>query len=215
MSYLTIKGEKHSEFEEKKSIFIGHVKRIYNDEQAREFINKIKEENKEATHNVYAYVIGENMGIQRYSDDGEPQGTAGVPVLEVIKKNLLTDIVVVVTRYFGGVLLGTGGLVRAYSKSASFVIKEAGIVEKVKGAALYISIDYDLLGKLQYIFAQNQWHIEDIIYSDKVKLKFFCEIENLELVKGKIVEASSGRAVFEIDIVKYYFKQENRLYEDD
>lgn len=215
MSYLTIKGEKSSEFEEKKSIFIGHTKRIYNEEEAREFINKIKGENKEATHNVYAYVIGENMGIQRYSDDGEPQGTAGVPVLEVIKKHLLTDIVIVVTRYFGGVLLGAGGLVRAYSKGASAVIKEAGIVEKVKGVALYTSIDYDLLGKIQYIFTQNAWHIEEIEYSDKVKLKFFCEIKDLELNKGQIVEASSGRAIFAFDIVKYYFKQENRLYEEN
>lgn len=214
MSYLTIKSEARSEFEEKKSIFIGHTKRIYNEEDARSFINKIKEENREATHNVYAYVIGENMGIQRYNDDGEPQGTAGVPVLEVIKKNLITDVVIVVTRYFGGVLLGAGGLVRAYSKGASSAIKEAGIVEKVKGAALYISLEYDLLGKVQYIFAQNDWHIEQIEYSDKVKLKFFCEANKLEFIKGQIIEASSGRAVFNEDDVKHYFKLENRLYEE-
>src|SRR5690606_33864219 len=97
------------------------------EEEARAFINKIKSEHKEATHNVYAYIIGQNMGIQRYSDDGEPQGTAGVPVLDVINKNLVTDTAVVVTRYFGGVLLGAGGLVRAYSKGAALAIKESGI----------------------------------------------------------------------------------------
>lgn len=215
MSYLTIKSEASSEFQEKKSVFIGHISRIYNENEARDFINKIKGENREATHNVYAYVIGENMGIQRYNDDGEPQGTAGVPVLEVIKKNLLTDVVIVVTRYFGGVLLGAGGLVRAYSKGATSVIKEAGIVEKVKGVALYISLEYDLLGKVQYLFSQNKWHIEEIEYSDKVKLKFFCEIMDLELNKGQIVEVSSGRTVFDIGSVKYYFKLENRLYEEN
>lgn len=215
MSYLTIKSEASSEFEEKKSVFIGHTKRIYHEDEARDFINKIKGENKEATHNVYAYVIGENMGIQRYSDDGEPQGTAGVPVLEVIKKNLLTDVVIVVTRYFGGVLLGAGGLVRAYSKGATSVIKEAGIVEKVKGVLLKISIEYELLGKLQYLFAQKQWHIEGIEYSDNVKLNFFCEIKDLALNKSQIVDISSGRATFEMDDEKYYFKQETRLYEDN
>jgi thymidylate synthase len=93
VGYLTIKDEISSEFEEKKSIFIGHVKRVYNEEEAKAFINKIRSEHKEATHNVYAYIIGENMGIQRYSDDGEPQGTAGVPVLDVIKKNGITNTV--------------------------------------------------------------------------------------------------------------------------
>jgi len=214
MSYLTIKSEAKSEFEEKKSIFIGYAKRIYTEVDARGYINKIKGENKEATHNVYAYVIGENMGVQRYSDDGEPQGTAGVPVLEVIKKNALTDVVIVVTRYFGGVLLGAGGLVRAYSKGASTAIKEAGVVEKIMGAYLYINLDYDLLGKVQYIFAQNNWYIEEIQYSDKVKLLYFCEAMHLGIVKEQIVEVCSGRVTFDVDNLKYFFKLENRLYEE-
>lgn len=215
MSYLTIKGSASSEFEEKKSVFLGNIKRVYTEEDARDFINKIKGEHKEASHNVYAYVIGENMGIQRYSDDGEPQGTAGVPVLEAIKKNLITDTVVVVTRYFGGVLLGAGGLVRAYSKCASNVIKEAGIVEKVKGCALYVLTDYDLLGKLQYICSQKDWHIEDIEYTDKVKLKIFCEVKNLEFIKVQMLEVSSGKAIIIINNEKYYFRLDNRLYEEN
>ena len=211
MSYLTIKDEANVDFEEKKSTFIGHAKRVYNEEEARAFINRVKSENKEATHNVYAYIIGENMGIQRYSDDGEPQGTAGIPVLELMKKNRITDIAVVVTRYFGGVLLGAGGLVRAYSKSAALAIKEGGIVEKVKGCRLDILIDYDLIGKIQYICSQNSWYIEDTEYTEVVKIKIYCEVSNYNTIEKEITEATSGKAKFHKEDEKYYFKCENRL----
>ncbi len=214
MSYLTIKDEVSATFEEKKSIFIGHAKRVYNEEEARAFINKIKGQHKEATHNVYAYIIGENMGIQRYSDDGEPQGTAGIPVLEVIKKNGVTDIVVVVTRYFGGIMLGAGGLVRAYSKSAALAVKKGGIVLKVKGCRLDITIDYDLIGKVQYLCGQNSWIIEDIEYTDKVKIMLYSEINSLDLIEKSIIEATSGRAVFETCEDGYYFKLENKLFKE-
>jgi thymidylate synthase len=214
MSYFTIKDEASVDFEEKKSTFIGHAKRVYNEEEARAFINKIKGENKEATHNVYAYIIGENMGIQRYSDDGEPQGTAGIPVLEVVKKNGITDIAVVVTRYFGGVMLGAGGLVRAYSKGAALAIKEGGVVEKVKGCKLSTLIDYDLIGKIQYICSQNSWHIEDTEYTDKVKIILHCEINMIEAVKNTMVEATAGRTVFGSSEEGYYFKLNNRLFKD-
>jgi len=151
MSYFTIKDEASAEFEERKSVFIGYAKRVKTEEEAKEFVAKIKTMHKQATHNCSAYIVGENKGIQRYSDDGEPQGTAGIPILEVIKKNDLTDIAIVVTRYFGGILLGAGGLVRAYSKGASEAIKVGGIVEKVKGLEIKAKLDYDLLGKIQYI----------------------------------------------------------------
>lgn len=214
MGYFTIKNEVSSEFEEKKSKFIGHAKRVYTDEEARAFIDKIKEEHKEATHNVYAYIIGENMGIQRYSDDGEPQGTAGVPVLDVIKKNNVTDVAVVVTRYFGGILLGKGGLVRAYSKGAAEALKEGEIVEKVLGCALYITIEYDLLGKAQYICAQNMWHIEDTEYTDKVKIIILCTLEDAEVIKKEITQITSGKCEFSIADEKHYFKLNNRLIEE-
>lgn len=215
MSYLTIKNEAVAEFEEKKSSFIGHAKRVYTEEDAKKFIDKIRSENREARHNVYAYIIGKNMGIQRYSDDGEPQGTGGVPMLDVIKKKCITDVVVVVTRYFGGILLGTGGLVRAYSKSTSLAIEEAGIVEKVEGQELYINIDYDLLGKVQYICGQNQWHIEDTEYTDKVILKILACMDNIENIKSKVVEATSGKCEFKLHDKKFYFKLENRLFEEE
>jgi uncharacterized YigZ family protein len=213
MSYFTIKDESKAEFEEKKSIFIGQVKRVETEDEAKEFIQKVKIKHKEARHNVYSYIIGENRGIQRYSDDGEPQGTGGIPMLEVLKKSDITDVVVVVTRYFGGILLGTGGLARAYSKGASLAIKEAGVVEKVKGISLEIVIEYDLLGKVQHICAQENFHIEHTEYTDKVKIKILCEFSNLEKLKSQITEVTSGKALFEEDDLKIYFKLQHRLYE--
>lgn len=212
MSYITVKDEKKADFEEKKSVFIGHVKRVESEEEAKEFVNKIKSQHKEARHNVYAYIIGENMGIQRYSDDGEPQGTGGIPVLEVLKKSGITDAAVVVTRYFGGILLGAGGLVRAYSKGASLAVKEAGVVEKVKGLPLEINIEYDLLGKIQYLCAQKEWHIEETEYTDRVTIKIFAEASLVEVMSNQMIEATSGKVIIDTGDIEFYFKLENRLY---
>lgn len=215
MGYFTIKDDVSAQFEEKKSVFIGHIKRVYNEDEAKEFISKIKSEHREARHNVYAYVIGPNMGIQRYSDDGEPQGTGGIPVLEVIKKNEITDVVVVVTRYFGGILLGKGGLVRAYSKGAALAVNEGGIVEKVKGLVLDIILDYDMLGKVQYLFEQNLWYTENIEYTDKVKLTMYCPKDIVETVQSNIVETTNGKCEIIIGDEDYYFKLENRLFKEE
>ncbi|MEW8956716.1 YigZ family protein [Clostridium sp.] len=213
MAYITIKKERAiGEFEERKSEFIGHIKRVTTEEEARAFINEIKNKHKQATHNVYAYIIGENMGIQRYTDDGEPQGTAGIPMLEVIKKNNLTDCCIVVTRYFGGILLGTGGLVRAYSKGASVAIKEAGIVEKVKGVTLKITMDYDLLGKVQYVCMENNWHIEDSEYTDKVTIYILCEEHVEDKIRGELIESTNGKIIIERTGEGIYFKEGYRLY---
>lgn len=215
MGYFTIKDEVSSQFEEKKSIFIGHVKRVYTEDEAKDFINKIRAENKEARHNVYAYVIGQNMGIQRYSDDGEPQGTGGIPVLEVIKKNEITDLVVVVTRYFGGVLLGKGGLVRAYSKGAAMAVHDGGIVEKVKGVIVDIILDYDMLGKVQYLFEQKSWYMENIDYTDKVKLLMYCQVDILEDVQGSVIETTNGKCEIIVGDEEYYFKLNDRLFKEN
>ncbi len=212
MSYFTVKGSATSEFQEKKSTFIGYIKRVNTEEEAKNFVNEIKSMHKEATHNVYAYIVGENKGIQRYSDDGEPQGTAGIPVLEVIKKNDLTDVAVVVTRYFGGILLGGGGLIRAYSKGASSAIEEAGIVEKVKGLKLRFTLEYDLIGKIQYLCGTNNWHIEDTIYTDKVELSLFTEVENKETIIAAFVEATSGKVTICEEDEEYLFKEVYRYY---
>jgi len=212
LSYFTVRNEAVAEFEEKKSVFIGHVKRVHTEEEAKEFINKVKGQHKEARHNVYAYAIGVNKGIQRYSDDGEPQGTGGIPVLEVLKKSDLTDIVVVVTRYFGGILLGTGGLARAYSKGASLAIGESGVVEKVLGVPLRITIDYELLGKIQYVCSTNQWHIEDTVYTDKVEILMYCESTMIKQISDTLTENTNGKLVISEGDEEYFFKQDNRLY---
>lgn len=214
MSYFTIKDEASAEFEERKSVFIGYAKRVKTEEEAKEFVAKIKAMHKQATHNCSAYIVGENKGIQRYSDDGEPQGTAGIPILEVIKKNDLTDIAVVVTRYFGGILLGAGGLIRAYSKGASEAIKVGGVVEKVKGLEIKAKLDYDLLGKIQYICGKNQWHIEDTIYTDKVEIIMYCESKNYDIIQGNFVEATNGKVIISEEEEEYYFKMENRLFKE-
>lgn len=210
--YATIKDRATGEYEEKKSVFIGNVKPIKTEDEAKEFINEIKSKHKEARHNVYAYIIGKNQSIQRYSDDGEPQGTGGIPVLQVIKNNNITDVVVVVTRYFGGVLLGAAGLCRAYTKGASEAIKNGGIIEKIVAVKISIKIDYELLGKVQYAFMQNDWFAENTEYADKVILTAIFESEKLEEVKSEIIELCSGRIEMEKIEEDYYFKEGNTFY---
>ncbi|WP_294353740.1 YigZ family protein [uncultured Clostridium sp.] len=212
MSYITVRNYGEDSFEEKKSEFIGYAKRVETEEEAKEFINEIKSKHKQARHNCYAYIIGENMGIQRYSDDGEPQGTAGIPILEVIKKNEVKDCVVVVTRYFGGILLGTGGLTRAYTKGAAIAIKAAGVVSKVEGVELIATIDYDLLGKIQYVCNQNLWHIEDSVYSDKVEIHILAEKSTAEVIEKSFIEETNGKVQIRKEAEGIYFKEENRLY---
>lgn len=214
MTYLTVKDEASTEFTEKKSLFIGHIRRVYSEEEATKFIEKIKTLHKDAAHNVPAYIIGENREIQRYSDDGEPQGTAGIPALEVLKKKDLTDTIIVITRYFGGTLLGAGGLIRAYSKATSLAIEKAGIVEKIKGCPLYISCGYDLLGKIQYTCGQSSWHIENIEYTDQIKILIFVALHNLEELKNTLTERTKGTCQFEQGEQNYFFKLDNRLFQN-
>lgn len=214
MAYLTIKGYGEDSFDEKKSEFIGYIKRTESEEEAKAFVAEIKNKHKDATHNCYAYIVGQNMNIQRYSDDGEPQGTAGIPILEVIKKNEITDCTVVVTRYFGGILLGAGGLTRAYTKGAAVAIKAAGIVDKVLGIRINITLEYDLLGKVQYICGQNQWHIENIDYTDVVDLYILAEKQESEIIKQSLMEQTNGKVIIFEDEEGLYFRQDNRLFKE-
>jgi uncharacterized YigZ family protein len=212
MSYITVKNYGEASFEEKKSEFIGYAKRVNSEEEAKEFVNEIKAKHKQARHNCFAYVIGQNMGIQRYSDDGEPQGTAGIPILEVMKKGGITDCAIVVTRYFGGILLGTGGLTRAYTKAASMAVKEAGVIEKVQGLKLTVKIEYDLLGKVQYLCAKNNWYIEEIQYFEYVELFVFVETSSVEEMEKEITNLTSGKAEMVRSEEGIYFKEGDRLY---
>lgn len=177
-----------------KSTFIGYAKPISTEEEAVEFINEIKKKHKDATHNVWAYTVGQNMNIQRYSDDGEPQGTAGIPTLEVIKKEDLRDVVVVVTRYFGGIKLGAGGLVRAYTKGAKIGLEAAKIIEKVNYQEVKIKIDYNQLGKVQNEIMNMGYFIKDTIYEDNVEIIVYSKKDKLEEIINKITDITSATA---------------------
>ncbi|PAE09046.1 YigZ family protein [Terribacillus saccharophilus] len=169
-TYFTVKTEGSHEIVIQKSRFIGHVKRVETEEEAINFVQKIKKEHKDATHNCSAYMIGEHDLIQKASDDGEPSGTAGVPILEVLKKKGLKDTAVVVTRYFGGIKLGAGGLIRAYSGSASQSIDEIGVVKRQLMQLADIHIDYTLLGKVENELRQSSYTLRNIDYADRVVL---------------------------------------------
>lgn len=214
MGYKTVLQRSESEFVEKKSTFIGACKRVYTEEEARAFIDEIKAKYKDARHHVYAYTIGETMNVQRYSDDGEPQGTGGIPVLEVLKKNDLRNVCVVVTRYFGGILLGAGGLTRAYVKGASDAVKASGIVERVLGYEVNLHMDYDLLGKIQYYLREQQIETEEIEYTSEVTLKIYVEESILPQLKNDIVNLTSNHARISVSDASLYYKMEHRLYSD-
>lgn len=191
-----------------KSTFIGYAKPISTEEEAVEFINEIKKKHKDATHNVWAYTVGQNMNIQRYSDDGEPQGTAGIPTLEVIKKEDLRDVVVVVTRYFGGIKLGAGGLVRAYTKGAKVGIEAGIVIEKVKYTEVKIKIEYTQLGKIQNEIMNLGFTVKDTIYSDDVEIIVYSKVEEVESLKDRIIDITSGTADVSLGD-EYYLSEKN------
>ena len=161
-------------------------------EQALEFIQTVSKKHWDATHNVYAYIIRET-GVKRYSDDGEPQGTAGIPVLDVLEKSGVTDCAVVVTRYFGGIMLGAGGLVRAYSHSASIAVSAGGIVTRAMCARLKVTCDYYFYGKLSSLVPESGGVIEDTIFEDNVTLVFRMPLEIIDGFNAKLIDVSNGR----------------------
>ncbi|MGL5650158.1 MAG: YigZ family protein [Paraclostridium sp.] len=177
-----------------KSTFIGYAKPIKTEEEAVEFINEIKKKHKDARHNVWAYTVGKSMNIQRYSDDGEPQGTAGIPTLEVIKKEDLRDVVVVVTRYFGGIKLGAGGLVRAYTKGAKIGLEAGKIIEKIMYQEVKIKIDYNQLGKVQNEIMNTGYFIKDTIYEDNVEIIVYSRVNEKEAIIERINDITSATA---------------------
>ena len=184
-----------------KSTFIGYAKPIKTEEEAIEFINEIKKKHKDATHNVWAYTVGKTMNIQRYSDDGEPQGTAGIPTLEVIKKEDLRDVAVVVTRYFGGIKLGAGGLVRAYTKGAKVGIDAAKVIEKVMYKEVRIKIDYNQLGKVQNEIMNMNYFVKDTIYEDNVEIIVYSRLEEVKVLTDRMVDITSATAEIKGNII--------------
>lgn len=214
MGYKTVGNTVESRFTEKKSIFIGLAKRVDNEEEAKEFITEVKSRYKDARHHVYAYTIEEDMHIQRYSDDGEPHGTGGIPILEVIKKNDLRNVCIVVVRYFGGTLLGAGGLTRAYVKSAADAIDAAGVVERVSGHQIDLSLDYDLFGKIQYYLKESHIGIKKVDYTDIVNVSVFLETIQLEKAVQEIMNLTSGKAEIEILEEELFYKREMELLKE-
>lgn len=192
MAYKTIYEKAEARFIEKKSEFIGYIAPCKTSEEAIAFINEIKSKNRKATHNVYAYVL-RNNNIQRYSDDGEPQGTAGVPVLDVLLKEGLVDVCVVVTRYFGGILLGGGGLVRAYSHSCKLAVDAARIMIMANCHELVISTDYNMYGKINYILNDFEVKVTKTQFTDNVSLSLIVKSELCDNLYNDIVDLTNGR----------------------
>lgn len=205
--YKTVKYEANDEFVEKKSRFIGYIKPVKTQQEALEFIEKIKQKHWDATHNVYAYILRENM-IFRFSDDGEPQGTAGIPVLDVLQKENLTDCVVVVTRYFGGTMLGAGGLVRAYSHGAKIAVDAGKIAVISLCTEAEIFCDYSFYGKISSLIPGNGGKITDTAFEDNVKVKFVVKNEKFHQLRNVIFDASNGK--FDCEIIgEKYLDMEN------
>lgn len=189
--YKTVEFENSDEFIEKKSKFIGYVKPVKTQEDAVAFINSIKSKHWDATHNVYAYVLKEN-NIQRYSDDGEPSGTAGVPVLDVLLKNELVDVCVVVTRYFGGTLLGAGGLVRAYSHGSKIAVESGNVITMAPCKIMTSFVDYNFYERLNNLLNDFGANVENVEFSDKVKVTFSVKEQSVLLLSEKLTDVSNG-----------------------
>jgi uncharacterized YigZ family protein len=195
--YLTIKRFGELETIIQKSRFIAHVSRAETEEEALEFIQKIKKQHSQATHNCSAYMIGENDQIQKANDDGEPSGTAGIPILEVLKKRKLKDTVVVVTRYFGGIKLGAGGLIRAYGKTASAGIESAGIVQRQLMRVIHTKSDYTWLGKLENEIRSSHYILREIKYLETIEILTLVEEGQEQAFKEWITEMTNGQSEFE------------------
>ncbi len=196
MEYKTIAERCEARFIEKKSEFIGYLAPAATEEEAISFINEIRGMHRKATHNCYAYILREN-GIARHSDDGEPGGTAGVPIYEVLRKEELTDIVCVVTRYFGGVLLGAGGLVRAYTRGAKDAVDSAEIKVMAMADSLKISLDYSLYGRLPQIFAEFDTRTVSEKFGEGVEITLWAREEHSQALRDKIVDVCNGKVRIE------------------
>lgn len=196
-SYKTVLLEAQDEFTEKRSRFIGYCKPVLCEKEALAFIEEKRGKHWDAAHNVFAYRLRENR-VQRCSDDGEPQGTAGVPMLEVLEKNQVTDTVLVVTRYFGGVLLGTGGLVRAYSHGAKLALEAGRITEMILSIRGKICIDYSQYGKISAMLAQFGAVTDDAVFTDTVEIFFHMEKQLCLLVQKQLSELTSGQTKIEV-----------------
>lgn len=186
-----------------KSRFIGYAMPIKSEEEALDFIEKIKTKHRDASHNVYAYVCGKDSNVQRFSDDGEPSGTAGIPALEVIKKEDLRNVVVVVTRYFGGTKLGAGGLIRAYTQGAKIGLEAGIIIDKVLHTRMKVRVDYTLYGMVENHFMNKGYIVDEIVYDDMVNIYVYIKFSEVEYFTNRVTDLTSGNAIIEKEDEKY------------
>ncbi|MBU9721741.1 MULTISPECIES: YigZ family protein [Bacillaceae] len=210
-SYYTVKENKNGdhgihEIVIQKSRFIAHIKRVTSEEDAQAFIEKIKKEHWNANHNCSAYMIGENDQIQKANDDGEPSGTAGVPILEVLKKRHLKDTVVVITRYFGGIKLGAGGLIRAYGSATSEGITANGVVERRLAQRYKLTIDYHFLGKVENELHSSPYIIDKMDYVDQVQIEVLVYVGEEASFEEWFTNLTSGQGKLEKISVQYLEK---------
>ena len=193
MEFKTIKEDGQVQEEIKKSLFICHAKRVYSEEEARDFITAIKKEHYKATHNCSAFIIGERSEIKRTSDDGEPSGTAGVPMLGVLENHNLTNVCVVVTRYFGGIKLGAGGLIRAYAGSVALAVKEIGIIEIKEQAGIAIQMSYTQYQEYNNFLEGHTLMELDTNFTDQVDTMIYVDKEEKENMKAALIEFFHGK----------------------
>ena len=195
LSYKTLRAENSAEFVINKSRFIGYGCSCETEEEALAFLARIRQKHKDATHNCYAYIIGLNSGIMRYSDDGEPQGTAGQPMLAVFQREHVTNVLCVVTRYFGGILLGSGGLIRAYSTGASIAVKAASKAKIVPCGEYQVTLDYPQLGSFQNLLSTVEGEQTDAQYTDRIALTVVVPQEQANVFESRVVETFNATVV--------------------
>ena len=193
MEYRTIKEDGLVQEEIKKSRFICHAKRVYSEEEARDFITAIKKEHYKATHNCSAFIVGERSEIKRTSDDGEPSGTAGIPMLGVLENHNLTNVCVVVTRYFGGIKLGAGGLIRAYAGSVALAVKEIGIIEIKEQAGIQIHMTYAQYQEYGNFLKEHNLIELETNFTEKVDTMIFIDKEKKDGIKADLIEFFNGK----------------------
>jgi len=195
MEYRTIKEDGQVQEEIKKSRFICHAKRVYSEEEARDFITAIKKEHYKATHNCSAFIVGERSEIKRTSDDGEPSGTAGIPMLGVLENHNLTNVCVVVTRYFGGIKLGAGGLIRAYAGSVALAVKEIGIIEIKEQAGIQIHMTYAQYQEYGNFLKEHNLIELETNFTDQVDTMIFIDKEKKDGIKAELIEFFNGKVI--------------------
>ena len=189
----TIKSDFIFEEEIKKSRFICQLKRVYSEAEARDFITSVKKQHHKANHNVSAFTVGDQQEIQRTSDDGEPSGTAGMPMLDILKKREIINVVAVVTRYFGGIKLGAGGLIRAYAGSVNHAIDAVGLVQIVEQTQLILEMDYNLFDNVSRSLSSEWLIISDSVFTDKFKFTSFCDTDGMTSVMAGLTDQFHGQ----------------------